>query len=386
MKHKIAQDLIPLAKKVDEIKLLDGNPRIGDVNAVKKSYEKFGQRKPIVITPDGTVIAGNHQLKAVRELGWTHIACVVSNDDELTAKAFALADNKTADMGTYDNDLLSKMISDVSSDLELLEATSFNEKELLSLLNNQEVIEDETPKLRLTEIKLGQKYKLGNHTLVCGDATNKEHIDFLITDNVIDLVFTDPPYGLNINTDRSNRKTGLQQSNNFKQYDDTTNIYAVKNYKLLEEYNIRTQIWFGGNHYAHTLPESNNWLVWDKRVEDKHKVTESDCELAYVKSKFNSIRIFRHLWKGMMKDSERGDKRVHPSQKPIALVNFAINEYDNNAQNIIDCFGGSGTTLIACEQLNRNCYMLELDPQYCQVIIDRWETFTGQKAELIESI
>lgn len=385
-KHKIADDLKPLAYPVDKLKHLDGNPRVGNVEAVAKSYDKFGQRKPIVATKDGTVISGNHQLAAAKQLGWYKIAVLFTDDDELTAKAFALADNRTSDLGTYDEDFLADMLGSVASDLELLEATSFDEKDLLALVKKQEVIEDEAPAIRSTEIKLGQKYKLDNHTLVCGDATNKEHIDFLITDNVIDLVFTDPPYGLNINTDRSNRVTGIQQSNNFKQYDDTTNIYAINNYKLLQDHDIKTQIWFGGNHYAHTLPETNNWLVWDKRVEDKHKVTESDCELAYVKSKYNSIRIFRHLWKGMMKDSERGDKRVHPSQKPIALINFAINEYDNKAQNIIDCFGGSGSTLIACEQLERNCFIMELDPEYCQVIIDRWENLTGQKAELIESI
>jgi site-specific DNA-methyltransferase (adenine-specific) len=385
-KHQIADDLTTLAYPIEKLKHLDGNPRKGNVEAVKKSYKKFGQRKPIVATKDGEVISGNHQLAAARELDWNKIAVVFTNDDELTAKAFALADNRTADLGTYDDDLLADMLGSVSSDLELLEATSFDEKDLLALVKKQEVIEDDAPAIRQTEIKLGQKYKLGNHTLVCGDATNKDHIDYLIKDNVIDMVFTDPPYGLNINTDRSNNITGIQQSNKFKQYDDTTNIFAIKNFKLLQDYDIKTQIWFGGNHYAHTLPETNNWLVWDKRVEENLRDLQSDCELAWVKSKYNSIRIFRHLWRGLIKDSENGEKRVHPSQKPIALINFAINEYDNKAQNIIDCFGGSGSTLIACEQLERNCFIMELDPEYCQVIIDRWEKFTGQKAELIDSL
>ena len=385
-KHQIADDLTTLAYPIEKLKHLDGNPRKGNVEAVKKSYEKFGQRKPIVATKDGEVISGNHQLAAAKELGWNKIAVVFTNDDELTAKAFALADNRTADLGTYDDDLLADMLGSVSSDLELLEATSFDEKDLLALVKKQEVIEDDAPAIRQTEIKLGQKYKLGNHTLVCGDATNKDHIDYLIKDNVIDMVFTDPPYGLNINTDRSNNITGIQQSNKFKQYDDTTNIFAIKNFKLLQDYDIKTQIWFGGNHYAHTLPETNNWLVWDKRVEENLRDLQSDCELAWVKSKYNSIRIFRHLWRGLIKDSENGEKRVHPSQKPIALINFAINEYDNKAQNIIDCFGGSGSTLIACEQLERNCFIMELDPEYCQVIIDRWEKFTGQKAEIIDSL
>lgn len=384
-KHKIADDLKPLAYPVDKLQHLDGNPRVGNVEAVAKSYDKFGQRKPIVATKDGTVISGNHQLAAAKQLGWDKIAVLFTDDDELTAKAFALADNRTSDLGTYDEDFLADMLGSVASDLELLEATSFDEKDLLALVKKQEVIEDEAPAIRSTEIKLGQKYKLGNHTLVCGDATNKEHIDFLITDNVIDLVFTDPPYGIKEKGNRLSRK-GEAKARIYKDFIDDTNIYAINNFKILDQLNINTQIWFGANYYCHTLNETNNWLIWDKRVEENQRDKNSDCEMAWVKSKYNSIRIFRHKWKGMIKDSENGQRRIHPTQKPIALINFAINEYDNKAQNIIDCFGGSGSTLIACEQLERNCFIMELDPEYCQVIIDRWENLTGQKAELIGSI
>jgi len=384
-KHKIANDLKPLAYPVDKLQHLDGNPRVGNVEAVAKSYDKFGQRKPIVATNDGTVISGNHQLAAAKQLGWDKIAVLFTDDDELTAKAFALADNRTSDLGTYDEDFLADMLGSVASDLELLEATSFDEKDLLALVKKQEVIEDEAPEIRATEIKLGQKYKLGNHTLVCGDATNKEHIDFLIKDNVIDMVFTDPPYGINEKGNRLSRK-GDAKARIYKDFIDDTNIYAINNFKILKELDIKTQIWFGANYYCHTLDETNNWLIWDKRVDEKQRDKNSDCEMAWVKSKYNSIRIFRHKWKGMIKDSEHGQKRVHPTQKPIALINFAINEYDSKAQNIIDCFGGSGSTLIACEQLQRNCFMMELDPEYCQVIIDRWQNLTGQKAELIGSL
>lgn len=133
MKHKIHPDLDTLKTPLDELKHLEGNPRVGDVDAVARSYDEFGQRKPIVATTDGTVIGGNHQLAAARKLGWTHIAVIVTDDDELTAKAFALADNRTADLGSYDNDLLSEMLSSVASDPTLLAATSFKEEDLLNL-------------------------------------------------------------------------------------------------------------------------------------------------------------------------------------------------------------------------------------------------------------
>ena len=382
--NNIHHSLQSLAINIDKLSFLEGNPRQGDVEAVAKSYKQFGQRKPIVATTDHVVIAGNHQLAAARQLGWDEIAVVITDDDELTAKAFALADNRTAELGSYDDDLLADLLSEVSSVPELMDSTGFTEDDLFDLIGFDDELEEEQeievpvePKTKLRDM-----YKLGNHYLLCGDATNEDDVKKLIQNNQIDMVFTDPPYGLNIKTDRSNRKTGIQQSNNFKQYDDSTNEYAIKSYNLIKTYNIETQVWFGGNHYAHSLPETNNWLVWDKRVEDKHRVTESDCELAWVQSQYNSIRIFRHLWKGMMKDSEKNQKRVHPSQKPVALVEFAIKEYNLNAQSIIDLFGGSGATLIACENLKKQCYMMELDPAYCDVIIERWENLTGQKAEL----
>jgi len=136
MKHKIHPDLNNLKTSVDDLRHLEGNPRIGDIDAVAKSYDEFGQRKPIVATQDGEVIGGNHQLAAAKRLGWTHIAVVFTDDDELKAKAFALADNKTSDLGTYDNDLLSEMLSSVSSDPKLLAATSFKEEDLLNLSYN----------------------------------------------------------------------------------------------------------------------------------------------------------------------------------------------------------------------------------------------------------
>ena len=132
-KHQIADDLLTLAYPIEKLKHLDGNPRKGNVEAVKKSYKKFGQRKPIVATKDDEVISGNHQLAAAKELGWNKIAVVFTDDDELTAKAFALADNRTADLGTYDDDLLAEMLSSVASDPDMLKATSFTNDDLYNI-------------------------------------------------------------------------------------------------------------------------------------------------------------------------------------------------------------------------------------------------------------
>lgn len=135
----IADDLGPLARPIDSLRNLPGNPRRGDVEAVKRSYQRFGQRKPIVARRDGTVIAGNHQLLAARALGWTEIAVVYVDDDEMTAQAFALADNRTADLGYYDNEALANLIHAVSIDPDLLAATSYSMTDLDVLLDTTSV-------------------------------------------------------------------------------------------------------------------------------------------------------------------------------------------------------------------------------------------------------
>ena len=383
-KHQIADDLTTLAYPIEKLKHLDGNPRKGNVEAVKKSYEKFGQRKPIVATKDGEVISGNHQLAAAKELGWNKIAVVFTDDDELTAKAFALADNRTADLGTYDDDLLADMLGSVSSDLELLEATSFDEKDLMALVKKQEVIEDDAPAIRQTEVKLGQKYKLGNHTLVCGDATNKDHIDYLIKDNVIDLLFTDPPYGIDVVQNGKVGVSNIAKTNNYKEIiGDTTTQAAKKNFIICKEI-TKNQIIFGGNYFTDFLNPTKSWIVWDKENTGNFF---SDVELAWT-SYSKIAKLYKWLWNGMSRKGEKkleNHKRMHPTQKPVGLNINIIKDYENG-NNILDCFGGSGSTLIACEQLERNCFIMELDPEYCQVIIDRWEKFTGQKAELIDSL
>lgn len=378
MKHKIAEDLIPLAKKVDEIKLLDGNPRIGDVSAVKKSYEKFGQRKPIVITPDGTVIAGNHQLKAVRELGWTHIACVVSNDDKLTAKAFALADNRSADLGTYDDDLLADMIKEVSSDPKMLEATSFTEDDLFNLIGFDDKSKEEK-ELNLpnkAKSKFGDKYKLGNHVLYCNDYRN-------IKIDKVDCVFTDPPYGINYKAMRESEKGKLILNDN---PEDFSGIISP----LLENIKSSSYFIFCDWRSYPDLYELMNYfdkkvkslIVWNKKTRVQNlDLFAKQHEFIVYSGKFGGEKTYAtDVW-----DFNREFKISHLTPKPTELIKFALGAVTKVNNTVLDVFAGSGSTLIACEEIKRNCIAVELDPLYCDLIIERWETLTGQKAELIES-
>jgi len=195
----IAEDLRPLAQPIDLLKLLPGNPRRGDVEAVMRSYDRFGQRKPIVARRDGTVIAGNHQLQAAQRLGWSHIAVVWTDDDDLTAKAFALADNRTADLGAYDDADLRALIESVAIDPELLAAASYSlddPSELLTEVDSQAIDPEVIPQTVPAKTVAGDVWLLGPHRLMCGDSTSPSDLARLMGDSVAVLLHADPPYGM----------------------------------------------------------------------------------------------------------------------------------------------------------------------------------------------
>lgn len=390
--NNIHHSLESLALDIDKLSFLEGNPRKGDIEAVAKSYKQFGQRKPIVATKDYVVIAGNHQLAAARQLGWDKIAVVITDDDELTAKAFALADNRTAELGSYDDDLLADLLSEVSSVPELMDSTGFSEDDLFDLIG----FDDEPEEEQEIEVpvepktKLGDMYKLGNHYLLCGDATNENDVKNLIQDNNIDLLFTDPPYGIDVvekNSIGGDKPFGAKKGNKniIKANDyreiigDNTTETAEKNYFITKKY-TKNQIIFGGNYFTEFLYSSSCWIVWDK----ENTGNFADVELAWTS--FNkSAKLYKWLWNGLSRKGSRdieSKKRLHPTQKPVGLFINIIKDLDN-VNTILDCFAGSGSTLIACEKLNIKSYLMELDPAYCDVIIERWENLTGQKAELI---
>jgi DNA modification methylase len=374
---------------INSIKPYENNPRkLSDkaIETVAMSLKEYGFRQPIVVDKDRIIVVGHTRFRASKKLGFKEVPITIA--DNLTPEqinAYRIADNRTSEESEWDNELLKMELKELDLKDFNLELTGFNEDQLNDLLFDEKqglTDEDavpETPEEPIT--KLGDIWKLGNHRVMCGDSTKEDDVKKLINNNKIDLIYTDPPYGINEQGDRSNRG-GLTEGNNLKDFKDDTIQYAVDSYVLCEDIiKAPRQVWWGGNYYCHYLPLSNNWFVWDKRVEEKQKDTQSDCELAWVKSKWSSVRIFRHLWKGMMKGSEHGQKRVHPTQKPVALAEWSF-DYFREFDSVLDLFGGSGSTLIASEKKNKKCYMMEFEPHYVDVIIKRWEDFTGLKAEL----
>jgi DNA modification methylase len=358
--------------KLSKIKNNPNNPRIIKDDKFKKLCEsikalpKMMELRPIVVDDNFVVQGGNMRLKALNELGYKEIPdewvkqAKDFNEDEL--KEFIIKDN--VGFGEWDWDDLANNWDVDKLEEWGLDIPDFAVKEL-------EAEEDDysIPDEIKTDIVIGDLFEIGEHRLLCGDSTDVDMVLKLISDNKKLSIYTDPPYGINEKGDRSQRG-GLAQGNNLKDFKDDSIQYAIDAYNITREYNPLKEIWWGANYYCHHLPQTNNWLVWDKRVEEKQRDTQSDCELAWVKDGHSSIRIFRHLWKGMIKASEHNQKRVHPTQKPIELASYCFNEYEMG-NIILDLFGGSGSTMVASHQTKRICLMMEFEPHYCQVIIDR---------------
>lgn len=354
------------------------------------SIKEFGFNNPVLIDEDNGIIAGHGRVLAAQKLGLQAVPCIrLAHLSETQRKAYVIADNRLALNAGWDDSMLTLELQDLKAEDFNLDLLGFEADELNALLNPIKETEGLTDEDAVPEVpeepktKPGDIYQLGRHRLMCGDSTSIDAVEKLMDGAKVDLCYTDPPYGINEKGDRSKRG-GLTQGNKLQDFKDDTIDYAVEAYQIVEGVlNIPRQVWWGANYYCHALPQSNNWFVWDKRVEEKQKDTQSDCELAWVKSKWSSVRIFRHLWKGLIKASEHGQKRVHPTQKPVALAEWTF-DYFKEVNTVLDLFGGSGSTLIACEKTGRSCFMMEFEPHYCDVIVKRWEDFTGQKANLTE--
>jgi DNA modification methylase len=258
-----------------------------------------------------------------------------------------------------------------------------------------ETKEDDVPEKPEAICKLGQIWKLGDHRLMCGDSTNIEDVEKLMDGQKADMVFTDPPYGISIVNVGASSKTGFvgakkapSQLAKAREYRPVAGDDEPFDPSLTLGLDAKTVILWGANHYASKLPDRPQWLIWDKKLESgslDHN-NFSDCELAWTNQTALSAKIYRHTWAGMLRKGERKEElkdRVHPTQKPVGLCVDVISDFSKENESVLDLFGGSGSTLIACEKIKRKCSIMELDEHYCDVIITRWEEYTGKKAELL---
>ena len=353
----------------------------GDQNlaAIKASLVRFGQQKPIVVNQDGVVVAGNGTLMAARALNWTTIKAIRTNLVGSEATAFAIADNRTAELAEWDESALHQQLAAIAiNDEELLAATGFDEKELakLAAANAPEVIEDEIPEPPVDPItQPGDLWLLGKHRLLCGDSTKPDDVKRLMDGKLPCLLHADPPYGMHLDTDYT-RKGGQVMGN---QYAPVHGDNQPFNATPFIKNGCKEQIWWGADYYRDSLPDGGSWCAWDKWV-GKLEPVGNGVELLWSRQS-HKRRVYRHLWSGITA-KEKGESRVHPTQKPVALIAEIMGHHHSDWKLVFDPFLGSGTTLIAAEQLGRTCYGMEISPAYCDVIVKRWETLTGKTATL----
>ena len=360
------------------------------IEQIKKSIEQFGMDDPIGIWKD-EIVEGHGRLIACKELGMTEVPII--RLDHLTdeeRKAYTLAHNKLTMNSDFDIDILNEELAS----FDTIDMSDFGFDIDLDMEQEQEIIEDEVPDIPdEPKAKLGDIYQLGNHRLMCGDSTKKEDIEKLMNNQKANVVYTDPPYGMNLDTDFSDM-VGLAKGNKYKAVkgdkedftDDLINT-VFNNFGYCKEIFL-----WGADYFAELLPNRNNgsWVVWDKQNNGEgcndayDKMFGSNFELCWSKNKHKRA-LARVLWKGFFgMQNEDTKKRIHPTQKPIELAKWFLEKFSNENDIIVDIYGGSGSTLMCCEQMNRTCYMMEYDAGYIDCIIQRWENFTGKKAIKIE--
>jgi len=369
-----------------------------NLDAIKASLTKFGQRKPIVITGEGLVLAGNGTLEAAKSLGWDHIDVTITpvDWDLNTARAYALADNRTAELAEWDENVLAKQLLeliDVDFDIEAL-GFELPEPEI-------QVEPDDAPSIEEVKhrTKLGQLWKLGDHLLYCGDSTEEATFTRLMGDEKAHLIWTDPPWNVNYggidndNVQGWKVRTIMNDHMNEGQWEEFVEQFCA----TLKDYSEP-----GAPIYL--VMSAQEWPVIDKQLREVGFHWSSTVIWAkdrLVLSRKDYHTQYEPIWYGWNADAARlspvedrkqsdlweiqrpARSELHPTMKPIELVQKSIVNSSKPGNIVLDSFGGSGSTLIACEQTNRKCRMVELDPQYCDVILARWEKFTGKTAELL---
>ena len=395
--RKLSADKI-VVLPISEVRPYEKNPRKNEkaVKYVKESIRQFGFKVPIVIDSNRVIVCGHTRLLAAKSLGMTEVPCIMADDltDE-QIKAFRLADNKVGEFSEWDMDLLGDELDAIAdaSDIDM-EALGFD---LSDGDEETEVVEDEVPEEVEPVCKRGEVWKLGEHRLMCGDSTDAAAVAKLMNGERSDLVFTDPPYGMNLDTDYSSMqsKLAIADEKHLKggnKYDaGHVDDFTPDMVQAVLDLNAKETFICGADYFAELIPNRNDgsFIVWDKRANDVGTIEQDESsdkmfgscfELCWSKAK-HKRDIARVKWAGIFGMEQEPDrKRVHPTQKPIALVAWFLNRYGKEGDIVADIFGGSGSTMIACEQLGRKCRMMELDPHYCTVIIARWEKLTGQKA------
>ena len=376
----------PIEKCIDYAR----NPRKNDhaVDKVASAIKEFGFRVPIVAKSDGLVVDGHLRLKAAKKLGLTEVPVILADDmSEAQIKAFRLSVNKVAEFAEWDVDLLKLEFADLQKQGFDLSLTGFETGEIANFLAEPTdglTDEDAVPEVPAVPVTVeGDVWILGRHRLMCGDSTSIDAVERLMAGRKADMVFTDPPYGVEF---QSNMRTKSAKFDVLKNDDTFLDIAPIIEacstgwVFVWTSWKVQTK-WID---QFQSMGYPTNIVVWHKPgggIGDLKRTFSSDYEIALVWHRGAELcgKRIGSVW---TVNKDGASTYVHPTQKPVALAVEALDKTTRASASVLDLFGGSGSTLIACEKTARDCRMMELDPKYCDVIVKRWQDFTGQQATL----
>lgn len=386
---------------INAIKPYERNPRKNDaaVDAVAASIQEFGFQQPIVCDLDGVIIVGHTRLKAAKKLGLKTVPVVYADLPEEKVKAYRLADNKTGELAEWDTELLDLELGEIELDMQQFGFELDEEEEPANAVEDD--YDPEPPKE--PKAKRGDIYQLGRHRLMCGDSTLIDDVEKLMNGAKADMLFTDPPYGVdyssknkylnaispgnriqvpitndNLNAQEEKDRLWVPALSNARICADDKCTYYIASPQGGELMMMMMAICEAGWQLKHTI-------IWNK---NNHVLGRTDYNYKHEPILYGWNKQHNFYGKGKFKTSvwdipkpQKSD--LHPTMKPIALVVECLLNSTKAGDTVLDVFGGSGTTLMACEQTERNCCMMEYEPHYVDVIIDRWEKFKGEKAVLV---
>jgi len=369
---------------INSIQPYINNPRKLKDSAIDKvamSIKEYGFRQPIVVDANRIIVVGHTRYRASKKLKLKEVPITIA--DNLTPEqinAYRIADNRTNEEAEWDIDLLKTEMKELELADFNLDLTGFDEDQLNNFLFEEKeglTDEDEIPEAPEEPItKLGDIWKLGNHRLMCGDCTFIDNIDLVTKKEKVDMVFTDPPYNIDYQGVKDKRKI-----KNDKMDDESFVDFLTSSLLGCETMYVCCS-W----QYAHLFREAMTkiarkpkaMIIWDKVNPAQHLDKYfKQHEIIYYYGDFGGQKTLR----GDVWNLKRKKNTLHPTMKPVELITMALEDQPNK-KTVYDGFLGSGSTIIACEKMDRICYGMELDPKYCDVIIKRWEQFTGKKAEL----
>ena len=371
------------------------------ITQVVASIVEYGWTNPVLIDDSGMIIAGHGRTMAAARLKMTEVPCIrLSNLSENQKRAYIIADNQIALNAGWDEALLHEELEALKIEEYDLQLLGFSDAELDDLLTDteEEVVELPIPEPPVNPTtKLGEIYQLGNHRLMCGDSTSIEAVDRLMDGQKADLMHTDPPYNVaysNANRPKASKTDlGVIKNDSMSDSDFYNFLFGFYScaYTFLKD-DSTIYVWHTSSehiNFTKALVDSGfkytQQVIWKKPMllgRGRYQWAHEPCLMGVKGSPFfTDDRTKTTVWDFGGYDKS---KNIHPTQKPIFIPEEAINNSSKTGSNVLDLFGGSGSTLIACEKTSRNAYLMELDPKYCDVIIERWENFTNKKAVKVQ--